>query len=231
MHVRGERGDEDPALAPREDLAERLTDDPLGLRDAGPLRVRGVAEQEIDAAAADLREPADVGPLPVHRRVVELVVARVDAAAARRLERDRGGIRDRVRHADELEPEGAELDRVVAGCELPQLGGPEEPVLVELRLDEREREARREHERHSHLAHQVRKGPDVILVPVREHDRAHHLLPLTQVREVGQDEVDAEMLVPRERKPRVDDEDRSVGLVDGHVLADLAEAAERDDAA
>src|SRR5256885_10996890 len=26
----------------------------------------------------------------------------------------------------------------------------------------------------------------------------------------------------------VDDEDRSVGLVDGHVLADLAEAAERD---
>src|SRR5207302_545597 len=33
------------------------------------------------------------------------------------------------------------------------------------------------------------------------------------------------------REPGVDDEDRTVRLVDGHVLADLAEAAHRDDAA
>src|SRR5438874_5596813 len=39
------------------------------------------------------------------------------------------------------------------------------------------------------------------------------------------------MLVAREREPGVDDDDRAVRLVDGHVLADLAEAAERDDAA
>ena len=71
----------------------------------------------------------------------------------------------------------------------------------------------------------------MILVPVREHDRAHHLLPLAEVGEVGQDEVDAEMLVAREREPGVDDDDRAVRLVDGHVLADLAEAAERDDPA
>ncbi len=82
-----------------------------------------------------------------------------------------------------------------------------------------------------HLAHQIRQRADVILVPVREHDRAHHLLPLAEVREVGQDEVDAEMLVAREREPGVDDDDRSVRLVDGHVLADLAEAAERNDPA
>ena len=155
----------------------------------------------------------------------------MDAAAARRLEHDRGRVGDRVRHADELEPEGTELDGIVAGHQLPQLGGAEEPVLVELRLDEREREARREHERDAHLAHEVRQRADVILVPVREHDRAHHLLPLAEVREVGQDEVDAEMLVAREREPGVDDDDRAVGLVDGHVLADLAEAAERNDPA
>ena len=87
------------------------------------------------------------------------------------------------------------------------------------------------HERHAHLAHEVRQRADVILVPVREHDRAHHLLPLAEIREVGQDEVDAEMLVAREREPGVDDDDRAVRLVDGHVLADLAEAAERDDPA
>ena len=125
VHVRGERRDEDPAFATREDLAERLAHDALGLRDARPLGVRGVAEQEVDAAAADLGEPADVGALPVHRRVVELVVAGVDAAAARRLEHDRGRVGDRVRHADELEPERPELDGIVAGHQLPQLGGTE----------------------------------------------------------------------------------------------------------
>ena len=37
------------------------------------------------------------------------------------------------------------------------------------------------------------------------------------------------MLVAREREPGVDDDDLVADLVDGHVLADLAEAAERDD--
>jgi hypothetical protein len=37
------------------------------------------------------------------------------------------------------------------------------------------------------------------------------------------------VLVPRERKTRVDDDGVAVVLVDGHVLADLAETAERND--
>ena len=136
-----------------------------------------------------------------------------------------------MRHPHELEAERADLDGLVARHQLPQLRGAQEAVLVELRLDEREREPRRDHERHAHLAHEVRQCADVILVAVREHDGAHHLLPVAQVREVGQDEIDAEMLVAREREAGVDDDDRAVRLVDGHVLADLAEAAERDDPA
>ncbi len=50
-----------------------------------------------------------------------------------------------------------------------------------------------------------------------------------EVREVGQDEVDAEVLVAREREPGVDDDALVAELEDGHVLADLAEPAERDD--
>ena len=49
-----------------------------------------------------------------------------------------------------------------------------------------------------------------------------------QVAEVGQDQVDAEVLVAREREPGVDDDRLAADLEDGHVLADLAEAAERD---
>src|SRR5207248_11535198 len=95
----------------------------------------------------------------------------------------------------------------------------------------RKSQARREHQRHPDLAHEVRERADVVLVPVGEDHRTHHLLTLAEVREIRKDEIDAEVLVTREREPGVDDDDRSVRLVDGHVLADLAETAERNDAA
>ena len=68
----------------------------------------------------------------------------------------------------------------------------------------------------------------MVLVPVGEHDRVD-ALPL-EVGDVGQDEVDAQMLVAREGETRVHDDDVAAVLVDGHVLADFAETAERDDA-
>ena len=48
--------------------------------------------------------------------------------------------------------------------------------------------------------------------------------------EVREDQVDAGVVVLGEQHPAVDDEQASVVLEDGHVAADLAEAAERDDA-
>ena len=100
-------------------------------------------------------------------------------------------------------------------------------MLVELRLDEPEREPRRVERLDANLAQQVRQRADVILVRVGEHD-GQHLAPL-QVSEVGENQVDAEVLVPREREPRIDHDRLAPGLEDGHVLADLAEPAERDD--
>ena len=202
MHVRCERRDQDAALAAREDLAERLADDLLGLRHTGALRVRGVAEQEVDAAVADLGELADVGALTVDGRVVDLVVARVHDPPAGRLEDDRSGIGDRMGHADELDPKRPEVEGLVSGGVLTQIGIAQQPVLVELRLHEPEREPRRNDDRDPHLAHEVRQRADVILVAVREHDAADHRLAFTEVREVREDEVDAQMLVARETRDR-----------------------------
>ena len=61
----------------RDDLAEGLADDALRPGHTRPLGVRRVAEEQVDAAVSDLGELAHVGPDPVHRRVVDLVVARV----------------------------------------------------------------------------------------------------------------------------------------------------------
>ena len=134
-------------------------------------------------------------------------------------------------HADELDAEGPELTRWVVRMHLAQLGGAQQAVLVQLGLDQGEREPGGPDLRHLHLAHQVREGADVVLVAVGEDHGAYRARPLTKEREVRQDEVDAEVLVARERQAGVDDDDLALALVDGHVLADLAEAAEGDDPA
>ena len=67
-------------------------------------------------------------------------------------------------------------------------------------------------------------------MPVGDHDRLDVVDPVSQVGEVGQHEVDAEHLGGREAQADVDHDDRVVVLQDHHVLADLAQAAERQDA-
>ena len=51
--------------------------------------------------------------------------------------------------------------------------------------------------------------------------------PILDVGEVGEDQVDAGLVVLGEEHAAVDDEQAAVVLEDGHVAADLAEAAER----
>ena len=53
-------------------------------------------------------------------------------------------------------------------------------------------------------------------------------LTVVQIAEVGQDQVDAEVLCARKCEPCVDHDQLVGDLENGHVLPDLAEAAERD---
>ena len=228
MDVRREARNEDAPLPCRDDLPERLADDALGTREPGTLRVGRVAAEQVDAAVPQLGEPADIGTQAVHGRVVELPVARVEDAPGAGLDRDPDRVGDRMRHADELEPERPELDRRALGVCLAQLRGAQQAVLVELRLDEAEREAGRPDLVHLDLAHQERERADVILVRMREDDRADMLV--AEVAEVRQDHVHAQMLVAREGHAGVDDDRVVAGLVDRHVLSHLAEPAERDHA-
>jgi hypothetical protein len=226
VDVRGEAGDENAPFAHRDDLAECLAHETLRAGHAGTLRVGRVAEHEVDAAVPDLGKAANVGAQPVHGRVVELVVARVQDAHASRLEHDRDRVRDGVRHPHELRAERADLDGAVLRHRLAQLRRVQEPVLVELRLQQPEGELRRPDLRHADVAHQVGQRPHVVLVRMREQHGAHLAHALPQVGEVREDEIDSEMLVPREREAGVDDHNLVVELVDGEVLPDLSQAPE-----
>ncbi len=70
----------------------------------------------------------------------------------------------------------------------------------------------------------------MVLVPVRDHDRLDVLRALAQVGEVGQHEIDADHLGGREAQAHVDDHDPAVLLDDRHVLADLSQPSEGQDA-
>src|SRR5271155_2318223 len=70
----------------------------------------------------------------------------------------------------------------------------------------------------------------MVLVAMGDHDRLDVLRALAQVGEVGQHKVDADHLRSREAQPDVDDDYPAVLLDDRHVLADLPQAAEGQDA-
>ena len=78
------------------------------------------------------------------------------------------------------------------------------------------------------LAQQVGHGADVVLVAVGQHERVDVVEAVPDRVEVGQDQVDARVVLLGEEHPAVDDQQAPVVLEDGHVAADLAEAAERD---
>jgi hypothetical protein len=135
-----------------------------------------------------------------------------------------------VRDTDELDAERPDLDATLLRLRFLELRRLEQAVLVEPGLGEAQRQSRSPHLGNAHLAQQERQRADVVLVRVREDDGPDPVAALGQVADVGQDQVDAEVLVARKREPRVDDDDLAVELEHGHVLADLADPAERDDA-
>ena len=129
---------------------------------------------------------------------------------------------------DQLERERAEVEVLAVG-EVDQLDVAQ-LVLLELGARHRHRQRPAVDGRRvvaAELAQHPRQRAEVVLVAVGDDDRLDVVDAVAQVGEVGQHEVDADHLRGREAQPDVDDDDPAVVLDDGHVLADLAEAAER----
>ena len=104
-----------------------------------------------------------------------------------------------------------------------------ELVLLELVAEQASRERRGVDRDAGELRQDVRQPADVVLVRVRDDEGLDLLAPRAQVLHVRHDEVDAEHLLLGEHQAAVDDDDLVVELEDREVLADLADAAERDD--
>ena len=107
-----------------------------------------------------------------------------------------------------------------------RIGVVEKLVFVELIFDVSQRELGRPN-RNIQFAENPRQGADVIFVAVREHDAAHMLAIFEQVRNVGDDDIDAQQLGFREHQAGVDHDD-VVAEADGHAVhTELAHPAQR----
>ncbi len=227
VDARGERGDDQPSLGAREQLLERGDDTVFRSREAGPLDVRAVGQQRQHAVRAQFGEPMKVEVLAVERRLVDLEIARVDHRPHRRSDRHRERIRDAVRHPDELDRQVADR-HPFARLHRHQAVRRVDAVALELRPGQRERQ-RRAVDRSVEVREDVRDGANVILVAVREHQRRRLRRALLEVREVRDHLVDAQHLGVWEHQAGVDQDERVAPRHGGHVHAELAETAKRND--
>ena len=227
VHVGGERRDDDPAPGGAEDAVQYRPDLALRRDEAGDLRVGRVGQQQVDALRAEPREPGQVGEPSVDRKLVHLEVAGVQDDAGAGADGDRERVRDRVVDREELQLERPQpLGLPLPDGQAERLDAP----LGQLRLDQGEGELRPDDRNVVLVGEQVRHGPDVVLVPVGQHERLDVAEAVQDRREIRQDQVDPGLVDVGEEHPAVDDKQLAAVLEDGHVPPDGTEAAERDDA-
>ena len=223
----GEAGHDDALVALGEDAVEDRRDVLLGGREAGHLGVGRVGEEQVDALVAEAGELVEVGDPAVERELVHLEVAGVQHDARTGADHDRERVGDRVVDRDELEHERPEGD----GLPLRDLvlRGLLEPVLAQLGAEQRQGQLGADERDVAALAQEVGRGADVVLVAVGQHQGLDGVEAVADRVEVGEDQVDAGVVVLGEQHAAVDDQQPAVVLEDGHVATDLAESAERDD--
>src|SRR5690606_30055102 len=159
--------------------------------------------------------------------LVELEVARVHHDAFRRLQRDADRIRDAVVRPEEGGPDRTELDDGIAvdqvALRLVQQSG-----FLQLVLDQAEGQLRGV-DRHVQVLEDIRQASDVVLVSVSYQNSPYFVSIFQQIRNIRDDDIDTEHFFLGEFQTGVDDHDVVAVLHDIHVLADLAQSAQRED--
>ena len=185
------------------------------------------ARQRQHAARTQFGEPVEVEVLAVERRLVDLEVARVDHRSDRRpiATASASGMLCVTRRNSIVRAPTVTRSRGVTGTRRPASSM---PCRSSFGPDQRQRQ-RRSVDRPVHVREDVRDGADVILVAVREHERRRLRRALLQVREVRDDQVDAQQFGVGEHHAGVDQDERVAPRHGHHVHAELAEPAERDD--
>ncbi len=226
VHVAGEAGDDDPAWRGAHHLLDRRVQLPLGGGEAGYFGVGGVGEEQVHALLAEAGEGAQIGDAVIEGKLVHLEVAGVQHHPGPGADGDREAVRDGVVDRHELAVEGPEATPVALPH--PHRARPD-AVFLELGLQESQRQLGADDGNVGPLAQQVRHAADVVLVAVGEYHGHDVVQPVPDRGEVRQDHIHPGLGLLGEQHAAVDDEQLARVLEDGHVAADLTQAAQGDD--
>ncbi|CAB4935134.1 unannotated protein [freshwater metagenome] len=227
VHVTGEARDDHASRRFAEHLLDGRDQVAFGDHEPGHFGVGGVDEEEIEPFFAEACEAPEVGDPTVQRELVHLEVTGVQHQPGVGTNGDGQTVGNRVVDGNELEFERAFLSG------LPRLDLDQrrrDLELLELGSQEMQRQPRRDDGNVATLAQQIRDAADVVLVPVRQNDGNDVVEAIPDATPVGEDDVDAGLMLLGKQHAAVDDEQLSVEFEDGHVPADLAETARRDHA-
>ena len=225
VNRRREAGDEQAPLGAGKHFFELAAHGAFARRVALALDVGGILQQRQHSFFAILGETVQIEEAVVGRRWIDLEVAGMQHDAERRVDGERNAIDQAVRDLQRMNRERPDLE-AFSGTDLAQVGVVEELVFVELVFDVGQRELGAP-DGNVQFAENPGQGADVVFVAVGEHDAAHMLAIFEQVRNVGDDDVDAQQLGFGEHQAGVDHDD-VIAAADGHAVhTELAHPAQR----
>ena len=219
-------GDDDAPGGILEQAVERLADLLFAHRVARALDVGGIGQQRQHTPAPPRGERIEVGHLAVNGRVVDLEVARHDDRARRAGDGQRHRPRNGVAHLDELHLERADAHRLPGLHDVELDAG--DIMLRELASYEGAGELRAV-DRRRHTPEHIGNRADMILMPMRNQIGAQALAVVGQVGDVRDDQVNAQHVLTWEDGAAVHHDDIVFIFKRRHVLANLAQTAQRND--
>ena len=230
MDRAGEGGDDHPAVCLADVAIQIREHGPLRRSETGDLGVGGIAEQAQHPLLAVVGQALQVEGLPIDGGVVELEVAGEDDHAGGRRDGQREAVGHRVGVTDELHLEVLADMHDIPRADRLDGGAVGDARLLHLPLQHRHRQAGAVDDRDVEVLEVVRDAADVIFVAVGDDHAADALLVLAQIAGVGHHHIDAVHAVAGEGETGIDEHQLIAVFEDAGVLADLVQAAQRNDA-
>ena len=208
-------------------LIESFADLALGCGQTRLFHVCRVAKQCEYTLVSKLAEAWQIDNLALNRRKVYLKVACVHDRSDRRFYRKSNSVCNAVVNCNKLNAEAAKAE-YIAGFFGEYLRIVQQIVLFELELNKRRSERSRVYG-NVQVMNNVRHCADVILVPVGYNNAAHLFGVGFEIRNVGNNNINAVHILVRKAKSAVNNDYIRAKFNGCHILADLSKTAKGND--
>ena len=191
---------------------------------AGKFRIGGVRKEKQNPLCPQLGQPGQVSRPAADRRVVNLKIAAMNDNAQRRLYNQAHGVRNTVTNREELDFKFSQGKRLAGGHQI-EAGPIKGFAFLELDLDQPLGQLGGI-DRRLKLGQQIGQRADMVFVAMGDNDAPYFSLPLQEIADIGNHQIDAQHFFFGEHESGVDDNNVILIFHDHHVFTDFTQPAE-----